>query len=74
VNIATCGIKWSDASSVPIVTVIKPGIPEFFPKSGLPQVLQKIRVTVFPASLGREKVAGLPESSIPDSLNIAPVE
>lgn len=35
---------------------------------------QNMRVTVFPASLELENVAGLPSSRIADSANMAPVE
>jgi hypothetical protein len=71
-KIATAGVSTSGASSVPSVTVKNPGIPEFEPNSGLPHLPQKSRVTVFPASLVKLKLAGLPVMLTPLSANIAP--
>ena len=49
-NTTTCGTRSSGESSVPRDTVMNPVMPVFLPNSGLPHLLQKIRVTVFPLS------------------------
>ena len=74
VKIATFGARSSEFSSVPTETVTWPGIPVFFPKSGLPHVLQNIRVTVFPAWDFSSYRATGPTRRTPSSRNIAPVE
>lgn len=53
-NSTTCGVRSPEESRVPRETVMYPGMPEFLPNSGLPHVLQKTRVTLFPLSAGIE--------------------